>query len=66
MKETSSAGLRLPVQAAIDRTRTYGTFADGSGVEASINFGDLLRPIIMDNWTPPPAVQTLLGLMNMG
>jgi hypothetical protein len=65
MKETSSTGMRLPVQAAIDRTRTYGTLADGSGVEASIDFGKLLGPYIYD-WTPPPGVQTLLGLMNNG
>jgi hypothetical protein len=35
MDATSSAGLRLPVQAAVVRTPSYGALADGSGVNAS-------------------------------
>lgn len=34
MNQTKSAGLRLPVQAAVDRTATYATL-QGAGVEAS-------------------------------
>jgi hypothetical protein len=37
MNGTTSAGLRLPVQAAVDRTATSATLADGAGVEASQN-----------------------------
>jgi hypothetical protein len=35
MNETKSVGLRLPVQATVDRTATYATLAQGAGVEAS-------------------------------
>jgi hypothetical protein len=35
MNETKSMGLRLPVQAGVDRTATYATLAQGAGVEAS-------------------------------
>jgi hypothetical protein len=35
MNDTRSAGLRLPVQAAVDRTTTNATLADGASVEAS-------------------------------
>ena len=35
MNDTKTMGLRLPVQAAVDRTATYATLADGAGVEAS-------------------------------
>ena len=33
--ETKTRGLRLPVQAAVDRTAMGATLADGAGVEAS-------------------------------
>ena len=42
MNETTSAGLRLPVLAAVDRTPEYGALGDGAGVEASFNFGSLI------------------------
>ena len=35
MNETKTMGLRLPVQAAVDRTATGATLAGGTGVEAS-------------------------------
>jgi hypothetical protein len=35
MNETKTIGLRLPVQAAVDRTATFAALADGSGLEAS-------------------------------
>jgi hypothetical protein len=41
MNDTKTMGLRLPVQAAVDRTTTYATLADGAGVEASINLGNI-------------------------
>jgi len=34
MNETKTMGLRLPVQAAVNRTATGATLADGAGVEA--------------------------------
>jgi hypothetical protein len=45
MNETKSTGLRLPVQAAVDRTATYATLADG-GVEASQNAGQIVSGIL--------------------
>jgi len=44
MNETTSAGLRLPVQAAVDRTATGATLADGTGVEAS-DWWDTLQQV---------------------
>jgi hypothetical protein len=41
MNDTKSAGLRLPVQAAVDRTATGGALADGTGVEAQGFWDDL-------------------------
>ena len=35
MSETKTMGLRLPVQAAVDRTATGATLADGAGAGAS-------------------------------
>ena len=35
MNATKSVGLRLPVQATVNRTVSYGALADGSGVGAS-------------------------------
>jgi hypothetical protein len=35
MNETKTMGLRLPVQAAVDRTAMGATLTDGAGVEAS-------------------------------
>jgi hypothetical protein len=35
MNDTKPMGLRLPVQAAVERSATYATVADGVGVEAS-------------------------------
>jgi hypothetical protein len=56
MNETSSAGLRLPVQGLVYRTRTHGPLSDDSGVEASLGLSDLLnqlnQPIVMD-FAPP-------------
>ena len=34
MSETKTMGLRLPVQAAVDRTATGATLADGAGAGA--------------------------------
>jgi hypothetical protein len=42
MDEKRSAGLRLPVQAAVDRTATHATLAQGADVEASI-YGVICR-----------------------
>jgi hypothetical protein len=39
--ETKTMGLRLPVQAAVDRTAMGATLADGVGVEASSIMGTL-------------------------
>jgi hypothetical protein len=49
MNVTKSAVLRLPVQAAVDRTATYATLAEGAGVEASC------QPIAgrIGQWAPP-------------
>ena len=45
MNETKTAGLRLPVQAAVDRTATYATLADG-GVEASQNASQIISGLL--------------------
>ena len=45
MNDTKTMGLRLPVQAAVDRTTTYATLADGAGVDASQGFGQALQTI---------------------
>lgn len=46
MDATSSAVLRLPVQAAVERTPSYGALVDGTGMEASqFNLGSLLQGI---------------------
>jgi hypothetical protein len=42
MNGTKSAGLRLPVQAAVDRTAPGATLTDGTGVEASQSVGQIL------------------------
>jgi hypothetical protein len=57
MNDTKSMGLRLPVQAAVDRTATHATLADGTGMEASAaslsqlpqNWQQLLNPPIAMN-----------------
>jgi len=41
MNDTKTMGLRLPVQAAVDRTATGGALADGTGVEAQSFWDDL-------------------------
>jgi hypothetical protein len=41
MDATRSAGLRLPVQAVVDRTPSYGALADDTGVDASQNWGQI-------------------------
>ena len=47
MNDTKTMGLRLPVQAAVDRTATYASLAQGTGVEASqgFNLGNILGQI---------------------
>lgn len=45
MNDTKSAGLRLPVQAAVDRTAPGAALADGTGVEASQSVGQILGSI---------------------
>lgn len=45
MNETTSAGLRLPVQAAVYRTPTHAALADGSGVEAQGWFDDIVDAV---------------------
>jgi hypothetical protein len=48
MNEMRTRGLRLPVQMAVDRTATYATLAEGSGVEASQGSGSwwpLFQPV---------------------
>jgi hypothetical protein len=35
MNDTKSMGLRLPVQAAVDRTAAHAALTEGAGVEAS-------------------------------
>jgi hypothetical protein len=43
MDTTKTMGLRLPVQAAVNRTATGAALTEGAGVEASINLGDCLK-----------------------
>jgi hypothetical protein len=45
MDATRSVGLRLPVQAAVHRTPSYGALADGTGVDASQDWGKILGGI---------------------
>jgi hypothetical protein len=45
MNEMKSVGLRLPVQAVVDRTTADTTLADGAGVEASGPVGDAVGGI---------------------
>jgi hypothetical protein len=45
MNDTKTMGLRLPVQAAVDRTAAYGTLADGQGLDASQNAGQIAGQI---------------------
>jgi hypothetical protein len=45
MDATTSVGLRLPVQAAVNRTASYGALADGTGVDASLNLGDIFKTL---------------------
>ena len=54
MNEKKTMGLRLPVQAAVDRTEAYGTLADGTGVEASQNLGQILQGVA-------PILTSILG-----
>ena len=42
MNDTKSMGLRLPVQAAVDRTPAYGALGDGTGVQAQFDLTSLL------------------------
>ncbi len=49
MNETKTAGLRLPVQAAVDRTAAYSALADTPGVDASqINWGALGQTVLQN------------------
>jgi hypothetical protein len=48
MNETKSAGLRLPVQAAVDRTATYSALAGTPGVDASIDWGSLGQTVLQN------------------
>jgi hypothetical protein len=49
MNETKSAGLRLPVQAAVNRTADYGALADTQGVDAAqINWGNLGQTVLQN------------------
>ena len=64
MNETSSAGLRLPVQGAVYRTRAHGPIADESRVEASAGLDDLWnllnQPVVMD--MAPPLTSLLTSI----
>jgi hypothetical protein len=42
MNDTKTMGLRLPVQAAVDRTAAYGTLADGQGMDASQDWSKII------------------------
>jgi hypothetical protein len=55
MNETTTMGLRLPVQAAVDRTTTDVTLVEGIGVDASQNPAGTLPPL------PPPIMQSING-----
>jgi hypothetical protein len=55
MNDTKTMGLRLPVQAAVDRTAAYGTLAEGQGVEASQNWSSILGGVLN-------ALPTIAGL----
>lgn len=44
MNQTKAVGLRLPVQAAVNRTATGATFADSANVEASSLPAQCQRP----------------------
>jgi hypothetical protein len=59
MDGKSSAGLRLPVQAAVNRTASYGALADGDGVDASFSFGDLFNTV--SQVASSPVGQAILG-----
>jgi hypothetical protein len=56
MNGTKTMGLRLPVQAVVDRTTTGVTLADGVGVEASQNLVIGPVPIGAFGGTRPPGV----------
>jgi hypothetical protein len=53
MNDPKSMGLRLPVQAAVDRTATHATLADGTGMEASAA-GLSQLPQSWQQWLNPP------------
>jgi hypothetical protein len=42
MNDTKSMGLRLPVQAAVDRTPAYGALGEGTGVQAQFDLTSLI------------------------
>ena len=46
MDDTRSVGLRLPVQAAVNRTPSYGALADGTGVGASDFWSNLGNTLV--------------------
>jgi hypothetical protein len=58
MNDTKTMGLRLPVQAAVERSATGATLADGTGVEASDWF-DVLNTIGKVVGTVAPIVASL-------
>lgn len=43
MDTTKTMGLRLPVQAAVNRTATGAALTEGAGVEASQNISDCVK-----------------------
>jgi hypothetical protein len=55
MNETKTIGLRMPVQAAVDRTATGATLVEGVGLDASQNPAETLPPL------PPPIMQIMQG-----
>jgi hypothetical protein len=65
MNETKTIGLRLPVQASVDRTATFAALAEGSGVEAS----QVQNPNVWSwfddfpGWSPTPVGRGFIPLL---
>ncbi len=51
MDTTKTTGLRLPVQAAVNRTATGATLTEGAGVEASQNVINDCAKCLQGDWS---------------
>ena len=61
MNETKTMGLRLPVQAAVDRSATYATLAERQRRRSLTGLAESFQFAVGRGWTNPVACVTCTG-----